>query len=164
MNNNRSSSKIWWIVGLISIIFIILIIKAATKPAKIKNNAQLLASCTTDMATQFHIHPYLKIIINSQPQEIPANIGISSECMHAIHTHDNTGKIHVESPEKRDFTLGDFFLIWQKTFNKNQILNYKADAAHIIGETVNGLVVNDYENTILRDNDQIVIYYSEVNP
>jgi len=113
------------------------------------------------MATQFHIHPNLEIIINGQKQEIPANIGINATCMNSLHTHDSSGKIHVESPEKRDFTLADFFAVWNKTYAKDQIFDYKVDENHIMRETVNGNEVQDYENTVLRDGDQIIIYYEE---
>ena len=122
-------------------------------------NRELALSCTTDMATQFHIHPHLEIKIDEKKQEIVSNIGVVDGCMNPLHTHDNTGEIHVESPEQRDFTLGDFFAVWAKPFNKNEILDSKADAKHIIEETVNGKVVQDYENTILKDGDQIVISY-----
>lgn len=44
-----------------------------------------------------HIHPELKIYIDGEQQKIPANVGIDQECMSEVHTHDGTGKIHVES-------------------------------------------------------------------
>lgn len=124
-----------------------------------KTNREIALSCTLDMYTQFHIHPDLKIIINGQNQVIPANVGIIGNCLHPIHTHDDTGKIHVESPVKRDFTLADFFAVWNKPFSKNQVLDYKADSQHIIKETIDGKEVQDYENTILQDKQQIVISY-----
>ena len=111
------------------------------------------------MATQFHIHPNLEIYVNGQKQEIPANIGIIFNCMHPIHTHDTSGIIHIESPEQRDFTLADFFAVWDKTYNKNQVINYKIDANHIIKETVNDSEVQDFENTVLHDKDRIIISY-----
>ena len=148
-----------YIIGLIVVVAAIIIVGIYPKSSSIKTNREVALVCTTDMATQFHIHPHLEIIINSQPQEIPANIGINAACMHPIHTHDNSGTLHIESPEKRDFTLADFFAVWGKTFTKDQILDYKADASHTIRETVNGTEVKDYENTILRDGDQIIIYY-----
>lgn len=124
-----------------------------------KTNREIALSCTLDMYTQFHIHPHLQIIINGQNQVIPANVGIIGNCLHPIHTHDDTGKIHVESPVKRDFTLADFFAVWNKPFNKDQILDYKADNQHTIKETVDGKEVQDYENTLLQDKQQIVISY-----
>jgi len=153
----------YWIIGLITVFVILLIVFLASKnSSSSKTNREIALTCTTDMATQFHIHPVLKIIINDQPQEIPANIGVKTTCMNSLHTHDNTSKIHVEAPEKRDFTLSDFFAVWNKTYNKGQIFDYKVDDTHIIRQTVNGEEVQDYENTILRDNDQIIIYYNEL--
>lgn len=147
-------------VGVLVSIFIVLAIRSSAPVNYVKKtNREIALLCTTDMATKFHIHPNLTIMINGRQQEIPANIGIQPTCMNSLHTHDATGKIHVESPEKRDFTLADFFAVWNKSFNKNQILEYEADDYHRIRETVNGTEVEDFENTVLRDNDQIVIYY-----
>lgn len=126
-----------------------------------KTNREIALSCTLDMYTQFHIHPHLQIIINGQNQVIPANVGIIGNCLHPIHTHDDIGIIHVESPVKRDFTLADFFAVWNKPFNKDQILDYKVDDQRIIKETVDGKEVQDYENTVLKDNQQIVISYEQ---
>ena len=81
--------------------------------------------------------------------------------MNPLHTHDSSGKIHVESPEKRDFTLADLFAVWKKIFTKDQILDYKADQTHFIRETVNGAETKDYQNTVLHDGDNIIIYYEE---
>jgi hypothetical protein len=110
----------------------------------------------------FHIHPVLSIVANGERQEIPANIGIKPTCMTAIHTHTADGVIHVESPEVRDFALSDFFAVWEKPFNKDQVLDFKADATHRIRITVNGQEVDTFENTILRDQDQIVILYEAI--
>src|SRR5262249_34956056 len=45
---------------------------------------------------------------------IPANIGISMSqgFLAALHTHDTTGIVHVESPVQEAFTLGQFFNVW----------------------------------------------------
>ncbi len=111
------------------------------------------------MATQFHIHPVLKIVVNGKEQVVPANIGIQPNCMNSLHTHDASGTIHVEAPEQRDFTLDDLFAVWKESFNKDQILEYKADATHQIHVSVNGAKLDTYENTVLRDKDQIIISY-----
>lgn len=144
-------------IKLFSILFLIagviggLVWYIVAHPPTPKTNRQVALSCTTDMATQFHIHPHLEIIINGTQQEIPANIGISFSCMHPLHTHDTTGTLHVESPTKRDFTLGDFFAVWKKPFNRDQITQ----------ETVNGKETEDFENIVLHDRDQIVITYGK---
>ncbi len=138
-------------------------IKGTVKQDTSKLSTRDLAlSCTTDMATQFHIHPHLHIFINGKEQSIPPDTGISATCLHPLHTHaedEDHSTIHVESPEQRDFTLGDFFAVWGKTFSKDQILDAKADAGHEIVMTVNGTPNTDYENLVLKDGDQIVIKY-----
>ena len=99
----------FWL-GLVSIIvvggFIWAMIAMANHKTKQYRNStarQVALMCTTDMATQFHIHPQLTIVINGQQQVIPANTGITEACMNSIHTHDATGKLHVESPILKDF-------------------------------------------------------------
>ena len=115
--------------------------------------------CTTDMATEYHIHPELHIFINGVEMPLPPNIGIRPTCMTSLHTHEGGGVIHVESPVQKDFTLGDFFAVWQKDFSRTKILDVEVtDNAEIV-VTVNGERVDTYEDTILRDKDQIVITY-----
>ena len=163
MKHHSSNHAGWWIIGGfmgLVVLFLVLAIRSSAPPDSAKKTTREIALlCTTDMATQFHIHPFLKIIANGQKQEIPLNIGIFPTCMNSIHTHDASGKLHVESPEKRDFTLADFFAVWGKPFTKDQILDYKVDATHRIRETLNGKEVQDFENTVLRDGDRIIIYY-----
>ena len=164
MSTYKKSSTARWIIGAVSLLVVLLIglgIHSQNTASK-KTNREVALTCTTDMATKFHIHPHLEIIINNQKQETPANIGIAYTCMNALHTHDTSGIIHVESPEIRDFILADFFAVWNKPFNKDQILDYKVDAQHTIRVTVNGSEVQDFENTVLRDKDQIVINYESI--
>ncbi len=123
---------------------------------------QIALTCTTDMATQFHIHPNVQIMVNGKQQVIPANLGIGATCMTSIHTHDTTGKIHIESPEKRDFTLGDFFAVWKQNFSSTQLLSNTTDATHSIKVTLNGKEVSTYENTVMNDGDNIVISYEPI--
>lgn len=156
-----SSWIVWCVGGLMVLALVLLIFWNYRNSASSKTNRELALTCTTDMATQFHIHPHLEIIINGVKQEIPANIGVKQTCMNSLHAHDNSGKIHVESPEKRDFTLADFFAVWKKTYTKEQILDSKINETHIIRQTINGQEAQNYENTILQDKDEIIIYYEE---
>jgi hypothetical protein len=134
--------------------------KAAADDAA-KSNRDVVMSCTTDMATQFHVHPELVIMIDGVKHEVPANIGIVNGCMHPLHTHDASGTIHVESPVKRDFTLGDFFAVWGRPFDATHLLDRTADADHAVTETVNGKPTTDLENTVLRDRDKIVLSFGK---
>lgn len=150
----------------ITIVFGTLLVWGVSKipvndPATITSR-EVALTCTTDMATQFHIHPDLTIMIKGVPMVLPPDIGIRPNCMNSIHTHDSTGQVHVEAPVQKDFTLSDLFAVWRKDFSKSQILEHVADAQHEIVVTVDGKRVDTYENTLLKDGEKIVISYQEI--
>ncbi len=118
-----------------------------------------LQVCINDSAVIMHIHPRLRIFVNGQPVPVPANIGISTGCTRPVHTHDSDGVIHVESPVQYPYTLGDFFAAWGQKFSSTTLVGYNADATHKITMTVNGFVNTQFENYVLRDNDDIVLTY-----
>ena len=124
-------------------------------------NFDILNECIQHVNLGLHIHPHLEIIINGERQTTPANIGVNSTCMRPVHTHDQTGTLHIEWKRPRDFKLSDFFRVWDETFNQNQILNYLTDENHEIIMTVNGQRSEKYENLIMKDGDRIVITYQE---
>jgi hypothetical protein len=164
-------TSIWLPVGVI--VAITLIVLAISSPnvepvdtniASGATNRAVALTCTSDMATAFHIHPTLRIVINGKDIEVPPDIGIRSSCMNALHTHDLSGVIHVESPQTREFTLADFFAVWEQPFSEYEILTYKANASHRIRVSVNGVDVDTYETTTLKDKDEIIINYETVAP
>jgi hypothetical protein len=85
-----------------------------------------------------HDHVNLRITILGSPHEIPANVGISPQCMRPIHTHETDGKLHIESPVPHEFRLRDFFIVWDEPFTSDQILSHRADANYEIVMMVNG--------------------------
>jgi flagellar basal body-associated protein FliL len=115
-----------------------------------------------------HIHPILSLYIDGKPVTIPQNIGIdvnlykthkldaygmkmpdmpSMPVMYPTHTHDTSGKIHVESNEKRDYTLGDFLEVWGMDFS-----------GKTVKMTVDGTPVptnTDYRSNVFKDGEQI---------
>jgi hypothetical protein len=92
-------------------------------------------SCDTSEQTLFHIHAHLTIFTDGQQRQVPAAIGIpnpvaaqasagtfvdSGTCFYWLHTHAADGIIHIESPVKRTFTLGDFFAEWGQPLGPGQ--------------------------------------------
>ena len=62
-----------------------------------------------------HTHTELAVSVNGRPMEVPAAIGIDEPSGHiaALHTHDTTGLVHVESPQENDsYTLEQFLTLW----------------------------------------------------
>lgn len=146
------------IAGVSVLIFVGIIIGASKAPS----NTKAWATCVQHSnSLAMHIHPELEIDIDGQKQAIPANIGIDPVCMKAIHTHDESGTLHIEHPQRMDFILANFFDNWGKTFTKDQILDKKVDATHVITMTVDGQPSEEYENLTLRDGQKIVIRYEE---
>src|SRR5919108_3504755 len=58
-------------------------------------------SCDTMEHFNTHIHAHLDIFISGKEFAIPSDIGIiPNKCIYWLHTHDDTGVIHIESPEE----------------------------------------------------------------
>jgi hypothetical protein len=112
----------------------------------------------------FHIHTKFIIMFDNQLYPIPANIGIIPEkCIYWLHTHDNSGLIHIESPIKRNFTLGQFLQIW-KLFDNSDIVHKIADdringniSIHVNYPHNNTSVMTDYSDLVLKDQDRILL-------
>ena len=108
-----------------------------------------------------HFHPYLTIIIDGDEIQIPENTGIDTEfcpsAMHVTHTHDASGKIHVESHEVVEVPLEVFFDVWGQHFDETGIFGYRNGS---INMTVDGVVSQDYQNNLLQDAQQIIIEYT----
>ena len=110
-----------------------------------------------------HIHQHLDITINDQPQTVPGEIGIGTTFISPVHTHDDTGIIHVESPVQKDFQLGQFFDEWGVDFSDAQIGTNKVDSSHKLLLAVNGTALkNNYRGYVLKAHDEIEIWYGPV--
>jgi hypothetical protein len=67
----------------------------------------------TNEGQVIHIHQHLDIFVNGKHEVVPAGIGIyDGQFLTELHTHDASGIMHVESPTKREFDLGQFFGVW----------------------------------------------------
>ncbi len=108
-----------------------------------------------------HFHPYLTIVIDGDEYAIAQNTGIDTEtcpdAMHMTHTHDASGKLHVESHTVEEVPLEVFFDVWGVHFDSTGILDYRDGTIEM---TVNGQESMDYQNLILEDGQNIVITYT----
>ena len=111
-----------------------------------------------------HIHAHLDIFINGQPYTIPSQIGITDKCFYWLHTHDESGVIHIESPVAKDYTIGQFFNIWNKKFSNTQILDNIVNGNTTLNVYVNGNKVNaavNYRDIKLKAHDEIAVVYGK---
>jgi hypothetical protein len=105
--------------------------------------------CVTTAESQLpmHWHTQLSISSGAASVEIPANIGISFSCMEPLHTHDTTGKIHIESEQFHLYSIGDFFRVWNRPWGNPTIMH------------VNGTAMSPNAAQILWDGEDLHIQY-----
>jgi hypothetical protein len=82
---------------------------------------------------QVHVHAHLALFEKGQQIAVPYGIGIVQPFqvnngfvgvgrgIYWLHTHDATGIIHVESPDARTYTLGQFFDIWGRPLDTGNV-------------------------------------------
>jgi hypothetical protein len=93
-------------------------------------------TCGPSEQLVYHIHAHLAVFKSGQPYTLPAGVGIpgskavdtnqgpvasGGSCIYWLHTHTTDGVIHVESPTKRIYTLGDFFDEWHQPLTSTQV-------------------------------------------
>jgi len=60
-----------------------------------------------------HIHQHMDIYVDGKHIRVPTGVGIyDGQFLTELHTHDSSGIMHLESPKKATFTLGQFFGVW----------------------------------------------------
>lgn len=114
-----------------------------------------------------HIHAHLDMLVDGQPVAVPANIGIDPKhsTISPLHTHDGTGVIHIESPVKRQFSLGEFFSEWQVSLSPDHIGGLRADGSKVVRVFVNGKPETGNPAAItLGAHDEIAVAYGSPRP
>jgi hypothetical protein len=160
------------VIGLIIVVAIGIGVAVASSKFLSSSSAaaQTIDGIQCNVAEQlvFHNHAHLDVFINGQPYTIPSQVGIvPGKCIYWLHTHDDSGIIHIESPVTRNFTLGQFFDIWKKNFSNVQIFDNVANGRNTMSVYVNGNKINgntDYRNINLNEHDQITIVFGRPPP
>lgn len=94
-------------------------------------------SCSTSEQVAYHVHTHLAVYVDGKLRPIPAGIGMvepalyemttdgpfyaATHCYYWLHVHAQDGVIHIESPTKRRYSLGDFFDIWGQRLGPDRI-------------------------------------------
>ncbi len=112
-----------------------------------------------------HIHAHLDLAVNGRLYPVPALIGINvgQRFITELHTHDQSGIIHVESPTVRTFTLGEFFDVWGLRFSSRCLGGYCASGKKQLWVWVNAKRVRtDPRKILLRSHEEIVVAYGKL--
>lgn len=83
-------------------------------------------ACLDVMPEDYHVHTHLSIFLNGESLSVPEDIGIyrfeaDNNCYYTIHTHDHSGKLHVEAAAPGTFTLGQFFAVWGQSLTSDDL-------------------------------------------
>jgi hypothetical protein len=73
-----------------------------------------------------HTHQHLSLTVDGSPVTVPAELGIDlvARRISAVHTHDTSGIVHVESPTVSTFRLGQLFAEWNVRLDKGAVGSY----------------------------------------
>ena len=116
-----------------------------------------------------HYHAILRISVLGENVEIPNNVGRpDGDCaMRALHTHDTSGKIHIEMYDPVDAPLEAFFDIWGLHMDSTGFDEHRVDDQHeflmfVTNEGQERVQVDDYEKHIVEDGQIIELIFREI--
>ena len=95
----------------------------------------------SEEGTTLHSHQHIKVYIKGKTIQVPSGIGNPPQFITTIHTHDNSGEIHIESPTVQTFTLGQFFDTWGVKFDSKCLGSYCEDQQNSVKVFVDGKAV-----------------------
>jgi hypothetical protein len=92
--------------------------------------------CSSREQLAYHIHARLQVYVSGQPRSLPGGIGLlkpvvqtsaygpvygAQQCYYWLHTHASDGVVHIESPTRRIYTLGEFFDEWGQPLDRSEV-------------------------------------------
>jgi len=140
---------------------IYLVVAQGQAPANAAYPAVDNISCQSTEQGGTHVHAHVTIYVNGQKSSIPANVGIAPDgsCLYWLHTHDDTGVLHIEAPAGVSATFGNFLDIWGRRFQQlgypSQFSNTAGWQVYVNGKPFSG----DYRSIPLQSHTLITLAY-----
>ena len=180
--NLISETKIWSIITVLALSSLLVLVSQELGAKSDSSNSDsndfialestadtpdpLSKECVDHSGLGRHDHSMLAIYINGEQREIPTNLGINTEIcnqeggnMHTVHTHDASGRLHIETAADVDMPLGVFFDIWGVHFNETGIFDYRVSNTHELIMTIDGVTNNQFDDYLLVDGKEITIIF-----
>ncbi|NUR62834.1 MAG: hypothetical protein HOV87_29900 [Catenulispora sp.] len=110
---------------------------------------------------QVHYHAHLDVIVDGQKITVPQYIGIdeNAQTITALHTHDTSGILHIESAADIPFKLGQAFTEWGQPLSGTQVGPVAIGADKAVKLIVNGKeVAGDPSQYVLKSHDEVVVW------
>jgi hypothetical protein len=100
--------------------------------------------CQANEAFVMHDHTALDLYVDGAQVSVPAGVGIVAPpptvaqassglttCLYALHVHQGEPNlVHIESPVKKSYTVGELFDIWGKQLTDTSFMGHPIDAQH----------------------------------
>lgn len=126
--------------------------------------------CNAGEQLVYHHHVHLAFFVDGKPYSLPLGVGIvpplqmsqtpqgpfadGGKCLYWTHVHAQDGIVHIESPEVRDFELGQVMDIWSVPLSGTQLGSFNGK----VTATVNGQPwTGNLRQIPLTEHAQIVI-------
>ncbi|MCC3316747.1 hypothetical protein A5780_30565 [Nocardia sp. 852002-20019_SCH5090214] len=109
-----------------------------------------------------HIHIHLDVLVDGKPVAVPANIGVdrSTGKMSPLHSHDNSGVVHIESPVQRKYSLGELFSEWSVSLSEGNIGALRAADGQALHAYVDGQLRQGNPAAItFNEHDEVALVY-----
>jgi hypothetical protein len=92
-------------------------------------------SCRQALDSKYHHHVHLSLFVNGVQYAIPRGTGMKNpgqapfiyhaDCFYFLHTHDETGIIHIEPPGPDIYSLHQYFALWGMKLSTTNVAGYK---------------------------------------
>ena len=136
---------------------------ASTTPVNTQVNPPVdNISCSVTEQLTYHIHAHLSLYVNGVPVPVAQGIGLATDqsCLYWLHTHDNSGIVHIESPQQASYTLGTFIHLWGEQFPQlqypNQLSLTNGWVVYVNGQVYKG----DFHNITFTPHELITMAYN----
>ena len=119
-----------------------------------------------------HYHAHLDVLLDGKPVPVPAGLGINvgpngstpehgAPGIAALHTHDTTGVLHIESPRDDRFTLGQLFRLWDVRLGPGQVGSYRTGGGTNVRVFVDGKkVAGNPAGIVLEEHREVAVAIS----
>jgi hypothetical protein len=128
-------------------------------------------SCRKALSSIWHHHVHLSLFVNGTQYAIPRGTGMKNphhgkfiyhaDCFYFLHTHDETGIIHIEPPNGNVFGLHQYFAIWGMPLSTTNVAGYQGTVTVFVNGTQqnvdpNTLKFNPYDQITLEVGNPVV--------
>jgi hypothetical protein len=120
--------------------------------------------CMATMSHNYHVHTHVSIFLDGQALAFPGQVGIvrretPGDCFYPLHTHDKSGKIHIEAGAYELFTLGQLFSVWGQPLEATDVagLTGKPVVVYVTDSGVVTQATGDWEDIELTSHREITI-------